>query len=319
MKTIATMVGLAIGDSIGMPFEFCSYEEINTWWQNKEWTGQYLPGGIDGFDLQPGQWTDDTYMAIALAESLIAKNGYDLDATAQKYIDWYNTGDLRGIGLQTEAAIKRLIAGENIFKCGELTGYNGADFNPNICGNGTAMRAAPLGLYYKNKISAIKDSSYNDANLTHNHQSAFDASQFVAEVVAHLANDQLDEFVIMKALFALPKHSIVRSQIHLAINLAVLNVSIKEASEKLGSNGTAHETVASAVFCYLTTDNFKDAVINSVRIGGDTDTRAAICGAWAGTKYGLEDIPDFYKENLEKFEHLKELDKKLIAHTIQFV
>ena len=189
MKQAAVMIGLAIGDALGQPFEFCNHEQIT----KSDWHGEYRAGAACGVSLQAGQWTDDTKMAICIAQSLVDNNDYDVNDVAGRYVKWYNSGDLRGIGIQTSRALQNMITGVPLPKCGEILKKSKPSFrrdglDTNVCGNGTAMRIAPLGVFFRENQVKIFKHSIQDAVITHNHQDAKDASLIVAYITGLLVN-----------------------------------------------------------------------------------------------------------------------------------
>lgn len=159
---IGTMIGLAIGDALGAPWEF---NRIGG--SVKDWDGELLPHR----EFKAGQWTDDTKMAIQLAVSLIQEERFDPQVTALHYVNWYNSGDLRGIGSQTNKALSRIISGEKLSECGKVVTPN-----PDYCGNGTIMRVAPIGVFFRDNIKQMNEAAGLDAVITHAHQDAIDAS-----------------------------------------------------------------------------------------------------------------------------------------------
>ena len=158
MIKIATLVGCAIGDALGNPFEMKSAESPAI----QEWDGLFKAGGTFWVG-EPGQYTDDTLMSIALSTSLIEKQGFDPDDVAQKYLAWYDSGNTRGIGGTTASALMH-------YKMGATWQESGLTHNPDgtpTGGNGTAMRAAPLGLWYRNDHSLLLKNAMLDASITH--------------------------------------------------------------------------------------------------------------------------------------------------------
>ena len=99
----------------------------------------------------------------------------------------------------------------------------------------------------------------------------------------------------------------------LALSLIQSGTDPVLALAQIGTRGYVPETVGAAFYCLAVTDNFKDAVVMAVKGGGDTDTTAAICGAMAGTYYGLDGIPSEYKDQVENFELLQSLTDELIG------
>jgi ADP-ribosyl-[dinitrogen reductase] hydrolase len=302
MKKPAAIVGLAIGDALGQPFEFCGHDMITA----SDWAGEYRPGSCYK-ELKPGQWTDDTKMAICLARSLLAAGEFDEQSVAVEYLKWYNSRDLRGIGLQTTRALHNMLEGIPLDECGKII-RRGA-----VCGNGTAMRVAPLGVFFRNDLVKLVKGARADAVLTHNHVDAKDGSVAVAYISALLANGERPLEAIQETI-ALLSDGHVKEALITGAQLAHESKKWEDALV-IGPQGTAHQTIGTAAFCLLRycDDGFKHVVCNSVRIGGDTDTRGAIAGAWAGIYNGLDDIPEEYLEELEHGEFLQAIDVLLAA------
>lgn len=309
----STMLGLAIGDALGQPFEFSDTKKILA----TGWNGSFVDGLV--WNLQPGQYTDDTKMALCIASSLIEKKKFDADDIALKYIDWARSGDLRGIGQTCEKAIYRLSSGVSTKESGNMgparvkpsfkrIGQDPLTGTGDFCGNGTVMRAAPIGLFFRNDLVELERAAKEDASMTHDHADARDASYVLCYILAQLANgvDRYD--AILQALSLKQEYPHVRSQMLRSFEPIE---SLMEATSFLGSRGTAHETLASAVYCFANCNCFADSVKAAVLMGGDTDTRAAIVGALAGTFYGLEGIPIELVQGVEDSATLQSLDVKL--------
>src|SRR5512142_1966144 len=130
-KTYNTLTGLAIGDALGLPFETMSpFSSVL-----QEWNGTFQSCKTNTLcpHLKKGQWSDDTKMAKALSESLVECHDYSPVGALQKYLHWYRSGDLRGIGNATSEALRKASQGVSWLECGTHQAE----------GNGSAMRAAP--------------------------------------------------------------------------------------------------------------------------------------------------------------------------------
>lgn len=321
--TCATLLGLAIGDALGQPFEFVSTDMII----KSGWSGEFRADEIRKFHA--GRWTDDTLCAKAIAESLIDKNGFDINHLAQKYIDWVKSGDLRGIGTRTAASIANLIAGISPYESGRknkgttrpsfkrISTEERPDTNPDLhgpgdfIGNGTVMRCAPIGVYFRNDLDKCIEVAKLDANITHDHKDARDASWFLSCLVGKISNgvDPIEAYnTLMNGDW---ESTHVKDMLIEAMEMANDKNTDFVSAIKLGVAGTAHETLASAVYCFYRYTNFKDTIMSAILMGGDADTRGAIAGALAGTYYGLEGIPEYYVKNVEASDMLIELDKLL--------
>lgn len=299
----ATLAGLAIGDSLGMPFETLHFTASAL----LDWDGSFLSG--IGNEVQPGrlpgEWTDDTKMAKALAESLVEYETYNPPGAAANYVAWYKSGDHRGMGKATREALERI-----------LRGYHWVDSGVSSQGNGTAMRVAPLGLFYRHSFLTAMEMAKIDARITHASVEAEVGSMVVAAAVAMLANRMVKPNNLVFAL-----NQVLEEGSSIASRLKDLEEDVKdpkysttlEALKKLVDMGTgAHvvQTVPAALFCFSVTTCFKDAVELAVRAGGDTDTTAAITGALAGTFYGTDETEP-YLDQLEDSALISHLDHTL--------
>lgn len=301
MTKIATLVGCAIGDALGNPFEMklANYKPL------QEWDGQFKEGGTFWWG-QPGQYTDDTLMSMALSLSLIEHKGFNHEDIGAKYLAWMESGNTRGIGGTTQKALERIKQGASVFESG-LTHNDGKP----ACGNGTAMRASPLGLVYRYDLIHLMEYAIKDASITHNAQEPKVGSVAVALGTALLATGMVGPEDLLTEVSSVLTDSIVKERILLAQQCIDLGIETYEALEKIESHGYVPATVGAAFYCLGATDNFKDAVIMAVKAGGDTDTTAAIVGAMAGTYYGLEGIPEEYK-SVENFDLLQKLTDSLL-------
>ena len=298
------LLGLAIGDALGMPFEG---------WR-PTWIRSKLGGVVQDFhpcpdrNLGRGQWTDDTKMALHLCQSIIRSQGkVDPGDVASAYVEWFESGDLRGIGQATLESIMRLRQGADWKSSGKNGEY--------AAGNGTAMRTAPIGLADCLDLERLKADAQNDAIITHNNPEAVAGSRAVNFFVSR--GVQLIEFVE-------PRPDLIHECIEfigpckVADNLARVDKLLAEgmpcstALQILGTSGYVVETVASAVYCFLKTpNNFRESVISAVMGGGDTDTTGAVCGAISGAWNGTWGIPREWVDNVEGSEDFRSLAGRL--------
>jgi len=298
---IATLVGCAIGDALGNPFEMKNANHHSI----LQWDGLFKDGGTF-WKGKAGQYTDDTLMSIALSESLIENNGFFPEKVAQEYLNWYNSGNTRGIGSTTASAMVRLKLGASHLESG-LTDLQCA-------GNGTAMRAAPIGLFYKDDLSTLLQVAAVDASITHNSLEPKLGSIAIALGVGLIANNYNIDSVLNEVEDIIPE-SDVKMKLTLAKKLLNNNTDPSDALAEIGTSGYVADSVGAAYYCLASTSNFKDCVMMAVRGGGDTDSIAAIAGAMAGTYYGLEGIPEEYKV-VEDFDLLQSLTDELINKEI---
>lgn len=304
----ATLTGLAIGDSLGMPFEMSKPSHPRL----KAWGGGYEDGSASPYtkELGPGQWTDDTKMAKALAESLIEEKAYSPAGAARKYLEWYRSGDLRGIGTATYQAMKKLDMNVPWTQSG----------TPNAEGNGTAMRVGPLGLFYRFNIQAAAEMAAIDARITHDSHEARVGSVAVALGVTALLQGAIPETVVSKVLEWLPDSEIRNRLREVERTFEYLigssDETVAEAIAKMGAKAHVIETVPAAFMALATTRSFKGALRAAILCGGDTDTTGAVTGALAGTYYGISQVQPFL-DGLEAANELRAIEQALYDNAPQ--
>jgi len=308
MNKTATLVGCAIGDALGNPFEM----KLANYTPLQQWDGAFKAGGTF-WKGQPGQYTDDTLMSIALATSLIQCSGFNAEDVAKEYLAWYDSNNTRGIGNTTAAAIRNLKNGASYLDSGLTHQYDGLL----VGGNGTAMRASPLGLVYCHDLIKLIEYATTDAAITHNSIEPKVGSVAVAMATALLLQQVSDSKSVLGDVSEALDESLVKDKIRQAMFFLEQGTDPQEALLNIGTAGYVPETVGAAFYCLGVTDSFQDAVVLAVKGGGDTDTTAAIVGALAGTYYGLDNIPDEYKDQVENFQLLQDLtDELLLIETI---
>lgn len=297
----ATLVGCAIGDALGNPFEMkpAISPSLTTW------DGLFKAGGTF-WKGDAGQYTDDTLMSIALSKSIIQSSGFDPKDVANEYLNWYLSKNTRGIGITTAAALENLKLGYSWEQSGLISSRSG--------GNGTAMRVAPIGLAYRNKLNLVLKYAIEDAGITHNSLEPKMGSCAIALATAILTDRDVGTIAISSLLgniISVLLDSKVKSKLQDVQKALHEKIDPKVVLASIGTSGYVPESVGAAFYCLLATSSFEDAVVMAVRGGGDTDTIAAMTGAMAGTYYGLDGIPEHYK-SVENFDLLTSLDRELI-------
>jgi ADP-ribosyl-[dinitrogen reductase] hydrolase len=309
-KTSAVLVGQAVGDSLGMPFEHFA-DGVHP--DLAAWDGTFKAGTYH--KLPRGHWTDDTEMAECLARSLVAKGGFDGEDVARRYLAW-SQGTPHGMGGTTREAMRRLAEGASW----TASGVTFAD--QNAVGSGPPMRAAPIGML-QDLPTTVHGTCLMDAWITHASWEAVSASYAVAMAV-RLAPDR-GGLALLRDVTALVanaerqgycvKHGPTKVSEDLGYAVGFLQAGVPVGSivpQPFSRRGNARSIVATALYCACACDDFRTGVIAAVRLGGDTDTRGAIAGAVLGARFGLEGIPDEYKRDLLRFEDLCQLDRQLV-------
>lgn len=288
------LVGTAVGDALGVPFESMlvnNKELIN--WDGKTFTGSVY------HQLLPGQYSDDTQMSIMVAESLINNKGFNPDDLAVRYVDWIVSGRARGYGRTTLMAVQNLSAGKHWSESGIAGSY----------GNGTAMRAAPFGIYFRNDLQSLVAICKIDSAITHASEDAEAGSIAIALAAAHAVNDDTED-LLERISEKLPDSKVKALVYSLGSLINSDKISPQQALRVLGTKANVRETVPAALYCFLKFDNYHEAILAAIKAGGDTDTTAAIVGALFGAKLSMKGIDkSFY--SVEDFDKLVELDSQL--------
>lgn len=302
----AALLGLAIGDALGMPFEKPRgqvHKDLATW------DGSFKPG--TWHKLPAGHYTDDTEMALCLAESLLEQKNHVAADVAKRYLAWANATP-HGMGSTTRAAMDALRAG----KSHEESGVMFADAEWAQVGSGTAMRVAPLGMRYQWGTSRLTIACMQDALTTHKCMTAIAASLAVAHTVAIFAEhgEALSMADVMEQHLALLNKT---THVYKALSRveALKQAGDDEAAANaLGRGGNAVEVVGSAFyFAWKYQWDFTNAVRAAIRAGGDADTRGAVVGAICGAHLGLQGIPQQYRDGVLNSRRLTEIDDALFA------
>ena len=287
------LLGCAIGDALGIFAEskLVNYQPL------LDWDGKTFLGS-EHHKLLPGQYSDDTQMSIEVAESLI-KHGFNPQDLSERYVEWLTSGRARGYGKTTLMAVHNLKEGKHWSESGIVGSY----------GNGTAMRAAPLGVYYRNDYAMLIKAAEIDAEITHHSDEAVAGSIAIALATAHAINQDTSDLFI-KIVKHLPR-SIVRDRIYLLDTLvSSKHMSVANALAFIGTKADVRETVPAALYLFMKMDNYQDAIEAAIRAGGDTDTTAAIVGSLFGAKLGMKAI-DRSLYVVEDFDRLVQLDSQL--------
>lgn len=293
------LLGLAIGDSLGSRLEGYSTDAVRRA-RNLE-RDEFLE---ELWDWSRGRWTDDTKMALALAESIVESNGFNPEQAARKYLEWYDSGDWRGIGNITRQSLSNLKEGAGWQDSGIEADW--------AAGNGTAMRVAPIGLLHAKSLERLKEDAKNDAIITHNNHEAINGSIAVSYAVARLAKGGVDTSALIQDTLDFIEPSEVLLRLEVAQKLIEQGTHPFDALLDIGTGGYVVETVASAFYCFLSSkDSFNSAVYNAIMGGNDTDTTAAITGTLSGAYLGLEGIPLKWREEVEEAERIEELASKI--------
>ncbi|MFI6684528.1 ADP-ribosylglycohydrolase family protein [Streptomyces sp. NPDC050485] len=264
------MVGSAVGDALGAPFEFGPPGVYSA--RFPDGIGTMCGGG--GWD--PGEATDDTQMAVLVAESLLEHGGLELADIFRRFQRWA-AAEPKDIGLQTEDVLTN---GEPWDRAAALH----FQVNRHAAGNGSLMRATTSAVYFADAgREATMAAARRIAALTHGDRAAWEGTAIYHDLV-RVALSGADP------LSAVPDALAAVHPDHRARWSAVLapDWHPDDATE---FNGAVWPCLGSALWALRTTDSFEQALGAAIDLGGDTDTVAAVTGGLAGARHGLAAVP----------------------------
>ena len=292
------LVGLAVGDALGSRFEAQSADHI----RGRFPTGKHLINYV----TDEIWYTDDTQMAIGVAESLADHGQIIEDRLCESFVANYMPS--RGYGRGARAVLDAMEDGAD-YRSVAAKQFPGGSF-----GNGAAMRVAPVGLFFRNDPQMVLDQSRLSALPTHLHPLGIEGAQLLALAVAHASNtEQFDR----DAFFADLLHHCQSSEYRNKLERATKIQTADELSS-LGNGIEALESVPTAIASFaLTPHSYQETIANVIVLGGDTDTLAAMAGAVSGAYLGMAAIPNVLIDHLESSpkgrSYLIELSDRLLA------
>ncbi|TNE77647.1 MAG: ADP-ribosylglycohydrolase family protein [Gammaproteobacteria bacterium] len=286
------LLGLAVGDALGTTLEFRergSFESLT----------DMVGGGP--FNLKPGQWTDDTSMALCLAHSLLEKKGFDADDQMRRYCDWRRNGYMSSNGRCFDIGVTVSEAISQYLKTGDA--YAGST-NPFSAGNGSLMRLAPVVMYYSPDLEQALHFAGESSRTTHGAKECVDACRYFAAL-------------LHRAYQGVSKDSLLSCDLYMPETTRVLAIQRREyLSKEVGQikgSGYVIDCLEAALWCFAHTGSFEEAVLAAANLGDDADTTAAVCGQIAGAYYGLEGIPAHWRERVTRAEDILELADHLLV------
>lgn len=275
-RAVGALLGLAVGDAVGTTVEFRP-------------RGSFAPltdmVGGGPFGLSPGEWTDDTSMALALADSLLARGGADEQDMAQRFLAWWRSGQYShngrcfDIGGTTAAALSRFERSGN-----PIAG----DTRPDSAGNGSLMRLAPAALWgLRGEDAATAEVARRQSHVTHGAEACLDACEAFAIVLRRVMRGEPVGAALSVAAERVPG----LAHILLASNDG-------RPASSVQSTGYVLHTLDAALWAVANADDFRSAVLLAANLGDDADTTAAVAGQLAGAIHGASGIPAEWLERL---------------------
>lgn len=285
-KSIGSLIGLACGDALGTTLEFTNPLHHDT--QLTDMIG----GGP--FDLEPGQWTDDTSMALCLADSLIDCNKFDPNDQLIRYVKWRDygylssTGTCFDIGLTVSSALREFVS----------TGRT--SHNPDIgsSGNGSLMRIAPIAIAYSYEPLLAIQMAYNSSITTHSSILCTDSCRLYTGLIVAALNKVPKEMILSPNYKSAGLLNWKHNELVKEVNDISLGSYKTKNPPSIKGTGYVIDSMEAALWAFYNTENFKDGALLAVNLCDDADTTGAIYGQLAGAYYGLDNIPIEWVEKL---------------------
>ena len=294
------LLGLAVGDALGTTLEFCR-------------PGSFTPitdmVGGGPFHLRPGQWTDDTSMALCLASSLTERGGFDARDQMERYVRWWregywsSTGHCFDIGNTTSAALGRF----------QRTGdpFAGST-DPHAAGNGSLMRLAPVPLFFADDAAAAIEQSAASSRTTHATPTAVDACRYFAGLLVS-AVQGASKAELLAADYCPVPGLWANQPLHPEVATVAAGSFKHRNPPEIRGTGYVVQSLEAALWAFHGTNTFRQGCLAAVNLGDDADTTGAIYGQLAGAFYGEAALPKQWLEPLAQRDAIATHAEKLMG------
>lgn len=284
-RAVGAFVGLAVGDALGVPLEFRERDVL------PRVTGM-IGGGA--FGLEPGQWTDDTSMALCLAESVLETGAVEPLDLMRRFVDWLRhgansvTGECFDIGNTTRAAL------ESFERTDDPLSGSALD---SAAGNGSLMRLAPVAVRWWREPARAVEAARIQSRTTHGAAQAVEACAFCAALLA-------------EAIPGAPAEEVLRPRAWRgdpAIAAIAGGGWRGRDRDRISSSGYVVDTLEAALWSVGGAGSFEEALVTAVNLADDADTVGAVTGQLAGALWGLSGIPERWLAPLAWRERIERL------------
>lgn len=289
------MAGVVVGDALGFPLE-----------GGRTVPGRYLEETVPG--LRRLDYSDDTALTLALAESLLQCDGFDGADMARRFAaTWAHALD-RGYGSNVAKVFRSVLAGVDWKEAAESQ-FGGAG----SYGNGGAMRVTPAALWAYPDLEETARLAAETATVTHTHPVGIEGAVIQAVAVHYALSDEFQPARLLADLDERIETDGFRAKLG-ELESCLENGDDDQARRRLGNSVAADGSVMTAIYCFLVGSGFEETIRRALAMGGDTDTIAAMAGALAGARYGLAAIPSDWRR-VEGFDQMATLGEMLYRRT----
>jgi len=284
-RSQGALLGLAVGDALGTTLEFHP-------------AGSFAPltdlVGGGPFELAPGEWTDDTSMALCLAESLVETGGFDPLDQLHRYLRWYRQGHFSvkshcfDIGGTTRAALERF----------ERTGNPLAGSpDPRSAGNGSIMRLAPVPIAFAHDPATAVRLAGESSRTTHGARACVDACRYLGGLIVGALRGVPKE-TLLEPRFTPDPGGWGEAPMVAEVDAVAAGSFLRKRPPEIRGTGYVVESLEAALWAFASTDTFRDGALAAVNLGDDADSTGAVYGQLAGAHYGKDAIPRSWREVL---------------------
>jgi ADP-ribosyl-[dinitrogen reductase] hydrolase len=296
------LLGLAAGDALGTSVEFSE-------------PGSFTPlhdmVGGGPFGLKPGEWTDDTSMALCLAESLLDTGRFDAADQMRRYLSWWRTGRLSSHGRCFDIGNTVRLALERFEATGSA--YAPQDDSGNA-GNGSLMRLAPVPLFYAAHRAEAVARAGESSMTTHGSVEARDACRVLAALIVGALQGLSKKDLLSETFF----ESFLESADPLSPRVAEVARGSFARKQPPEIRGTSYvvQTLEAALWAFANSSSFQEGALKAVNLGDDADTTGAVFGQLAGAHYGASGIPVEWRKRLAHGDVIERFAMRLFEAAI---
>ena len=295
------MMGLATGDAVGTTVEFKTpgtFEPVT----------DMVGGGP--FNLDPGEWTDDTSMALCLAESLIECGGFDPKDQMDRYVRWWQEGYLSSNGRCFDIGTTVCNALDHYDRTG--TSFAGST-RSGSAGNGSLMRLAPVPLFFAPDPEEAIRMSGQSSRTTHGAETCIDACRYFAGLIVG-ALQGIDKEELLSPRYSPVEGLWDANPLCGAIDEIACGSFCSKEPPDIAGTGYVVKSLEAALWAFSKTDNFEEGCLLAVNLGDDADTTAAIYGQIAGAYFGIDGIPLRWRERIVHDDTIVRFADALLTH-----
>lgn len=282
------LLGLAIGDAVGTTLEFQRRDQGHV--------NDMVGGGP--FRLAPGEWTDDTTMALCLADTYASRGKFDFATFADAMVRWYRQGEnsVNGRCFDIGNVTRRALEGWEAQGLGWM-----GNLEASTAGNGSLIRLAPTAIFRRHSLSATWRESVTQSSVTHGAIEVSDCCKlFGAQLHVALNGADKEEALSPKVRPLKPRALIINAGEYK-----------HKTREQIRSSGYVVDTLEAALWAVWNTDNFRDAILLAANLADDADSVAATAGQIAGALYGVSGMPPEWVAKVAWSQHIRDLASRL--------